>query len=958
MPRQQLLWVLLLVALCTTTAYAEPGPQPPIPVELLAQASAPKGVRVLVQLDQPAMLAGEVATDAEREAAVGTAQDALLRRLSGGQLTVNRRYRFLPGLALRVDAATLKQLWADPAVARVTAEGWSEPALASSTQAIGAPEAWSAGYTASGWAVAVLDTGFETSHPLLRDKTLSEACFSTNDPAAWSHSTCPNGQETQVGAGSVAPVRTMGQADHGTSVAGVAVGNGGGLSGVARDADLIAIQVFSRIAPPDCCNRVWDSDLLAGLEHVYALRTTYQIAAVNLSLGSGRYLTTCDSAFPLVAAAVAQLRATGIATIIGSGNNGYASSTTYPGCLSGAITVGATHNDGTLASFSNAAPFLDLLAPGVKIRSAVLGGGFRAVTGTSLATPHVAGAWAVLKAAKPNASVDEILDTLQASGTPVWDSRNNLTRPFIRLDSALNRLLGKPALRLDVRASTRLPLDQQQPLTYTLVLQNVGVEPIAGAEVRATFAPGLTLASPATLQGGSGAPATGTGELPTLIRDFALAPGQTATLSFTVGVRAAPADGQANALLITSTPPGAVVRAQAAHTLTIHPGRQSQEGSLQSATASDKGFASALALDGDRLAIGAPSGQSGAVLLYERAGGEWQLVKRIAPGALASDSFGGALALSGDTLVVGAPGRTNQRGAVYIYGRNQGGPGAWGLVKLLTRPFDNAGLYENFGRAVSLHEQTLAVGTSPVNSAGSVYLFGRDQGGANSWGLTKTLTPVDGAPQDRFGADVVLDGGTLAVGAPRHADRGAVYVFERDRGGAGQWGQAAKLMPGDGQAGDWLGSLALRGETLAIAAPDAAGKGKVRIFQHVEQGPQPWVQKAVLDVPGVHYGDWFGEALQLTEAGLLVGAPGHAVERGAILLFQPTTPSLTAWRLAATYIAGDGQSADYLGAPIATDGEQLLVGAPGSSGGTGKLYRYYLSTPPLQRVFLPMTLRS
>lgn len=89
-------------------------------------------------------------------------------------------------------------------------------------------------------------------------------------------------------------------------------------------------------------------------------------------------------------AAIDNLRAAGIATVIASGNSGYRDRISVPGCISSAISVGATDNADNVPSFSNIAPFIDLLAPGVYINAAVPNGqGVK--SGTSMATPHVAG---------------------------------------------------------------------------------------------------------------------------------------------------------------------------------------------------------------------------------------------------------------------------------------------------------------------------------------------------------------------------------------------------------------------------------------------------------------------------------------------------------------------------------------------------------------------------------------
>jgi subtilisin family serine protease len=187
----------------------------------------------------------------------------------------------------------------------------------------------------------------------------------------------------------------------------------------------------------------YTSDQVRGLERVYALRDTYQIAAVNMSLGGGQYTANCDAENTALKAAIDNLRSVGIATVIASGNNGYRNALSAPACISSAVSVGATCDAGPdgsacgtgvngIASHSNTAPFLSLVDPGSYITAAVPGGAYRAKNGTSMAAPHVAGAWALVKQANHGMSVADTLSLLRTPAAPVNDTRSSGTVTDLR----------------------------------------------------------------------------------------------------------------------------------------------------------------------------------------------------------------------------------------------------------------------------------------------------------------------------------------------------------------------------------------------------------------------------------------------------------------------------------------------------------------------------------------------
>ncbi|MFB7288286.1 S8 family peptidase [Actinacidiphila glaucinigra] len=368
-------------------------------------------------------------------------------------------------------ASGIASVWLDSVV---------QASLDKSVPQIGGPEAWAAGFDGTGTRVAVLDTGVDTTHPDLAGQVVAEQNFSDSPDA-------------------------VDRFGHGTHVASITAGTGaksGGMyKGVAPGARLLNGKVLGDSGSGSM------SQIIAGMEWAVAEKAD----VVNLSLG------TYDSPeIDPAEAAVNRLSAeSGALFVIAAGNNGEQGAGTVgsPGSADAALTVGAVDKQDRLASFSSTGPRVgdggikpDLTAPGVAIGAAAahdsylstvapaVADGYIALNGTSMATPHVAGAAAILVQQHPDWSGDDIKDALVSSTTSGGYTPFEQGSGRVDLRKAIKQTVvaGQTSLSFGV---AQWPHTDDQPLTRDLTYRNSGDSPVT-----------LKLAVDATGPDGSAAP--------------------------------------------------------------------------------------------------------------------------------------------------------------------------------------------------------------------------------------------------------------------------------------------------------------------------------------------------------------------------------------------------------------------------------------------------------------------
>ncbi|MEV4473799.1 S8 family serine peptidase [Nonomuraea sp. NPDC049504] len=417
---------------------APPQETPRTPEEKVEEGLGVDGgtERAIVELTDPAQHA-PVATQAAAESV-----DVLLQPQDQSFMVVEGT------------AAELAKLAADPRVSSIHRDRLYSPAeVTPNLSLIGADQVHQGSNTGANQAVAVIDTGIDVDHPWFQGRILAQACFSATEDAGV-ESLCPSGATEQLdgdAASATTPKCLLGSVnmcDHGSHVAGIAAGTGG----VAPGAGIVAVQVFSRINDEDLCGEAaclmaYESSLRRALEYVRDLNVARPIAAVNLSLGGWLYDTSCDTEpeGAVFKETIDALLAKNIATVVAAGNE-YYEGVAHPACVSTAVAVGANDNEDRIADFSNRGPLLDLFAPGVDITSAVPDDATTAYSGTSMSTPHVAGALALMREANPGTPMTELIEKLKTTGRPyVYEAAGaQVSTPRLDLAAAITGATTQP----------------------------------------------------------------------------------------------------------------------------------------------------------------------------------------------------------------------------------------------------------------------------------------------------------------------------------------------------------------------------------------------------------------------------------------------------------------------------------------------------------------------------------
>ncbi len=275
---------------------------------------------------------------------------------------------------------------------------------------INAPAAWDLTQGSSTVVVAVIDSGIDLTHPELAPLLV------------------PGFDMVDLGPNPVAPnLRFEGdfsgrdpspddEVGHGTHVAGTIAAlsnNAAGVAGVTWNCRIMPVKALTRAVRLDN-GRVTGVGASADIAAAIRWAADNGASVINMSLGSPSGTTVEE-------AAVAYAVGKGVVVIAAMGNDGSANPS-FPAAFPDVVAVGAIDSADARASFSQTGPHIDVMGPGVDIWSTDLAGGFSMKSGTSMATPHVAGVAALIRSVKPGATVTEVVDILHQTARPLRDN--------------------------------------------------------------------------------------------------------------------------------------------------------------------------------------------------------------------------------------------------------------------------------------------------------------------------------------------------------------------------------------------------------------------------------------------------------------------------------------------------------------------------------------------------------
>jgi hypothetical protein len=372
-------------------------------------------------------------------------------------------------------------------------------------------------------------------------------------------------------------------------------------------------------------------------------------------------------------------------------------------------------------------------------------------------------------------------------------------------------------------------------------------------------------------------------------------------------------------------------------------------------------FGSSVCLEGTQLAIGAPreNNDRGRVYVHERTIGlglvTWgKRAELEVPASLPVDRLGQSVCLQDDMVAGGASWLSPQglgSPVACLFRRNAGGRNVYGYESMaaaaeVRRP----DLFRDPDTNLAMWGRQLVMGSpgSPFSQkeGGHVDVFLRQD---DRWAMTRSAPALVPAANNiaYVPAVVDLDHEYAAVGYPQTPDTPAVFVLERNQGGAGQWGVVRKITETGADADDFGNSLSLSGRHLAVGAAGASlngltSNGAVYVYEQNTSGDNNW--GLLVRLAGTQNGAVMGSSVALEGRRMLAGAPGYDVNSvfqsaGAVYVYEYSSGVAPHWSGNAIFTAETPNANEQFGQTVALDGDLAAVGMPTTGAGRISIHR-------------------
>jgi hypothetical protein len=402
--------------------------------------------------------------------------------------------------------------------------------------------------------------------------------------------------------------------------------------------------------------------------------------------------------------------------------------------------------------------------------------------------------------------------------------------------------------------------------------------------------------------------------------------------------------------------------------------------------ATSDNYGSAVSIDGNYAVVGTSlededanelnslASSGSAYVLYNN-GSSWiQVTKLTASTREAEDRFGYSVSISGDYIVIGAhfedhdaaeSNSVSDAGSVYIFYRNQGGTDKWGLVKKIVAP--SRAVDDHFGFSVAISGDNVLVGApdededaseaNRVASAGSVYIYNRNQGGTNNWGQVKKINASVRTNFDYFGYAVSVSNEYAIVGAYQEdenesdfiavSNAGSAYIYYQNQGGSGNWGRVKKITASSRSVSDQFGfSVSISGNNVVVGAifedhdvtesNSVSNAGAAYIYSRDQGGSNNWgqVKKIIASIRTVN--DEFGRSVAISGNHVIVGAHQDdesatdsftLTNSGSAYIYKQDQSGTNNWGQYKKITAGVRGGSDFFGYAVGMSGSTILVGS-------------------------------